>query len=165
MVDVAEPGAYCCARSVILGLAGGRVARIDRFWGGLSRAPELLPTGRGVLLVGRDARFEERWTPDVISAEPLRVLRYRDGRLVDVTHREPALLAADAGRLSALLRMLPRGTDARGVVAALTADRVLLGQGAVARRALDRLVASARVGAAFRDELLRFLVRTGYGRA
>jgi hypothetical protein len=165
VVAVADPGAYCCARSVILGLAGGRVGRVDRLWGGISRAPELVPTGRGLLLVGRDTRFEERWTPNAVSAEPLRVLRSRDGRLVDVTRREPALVAADAGRLSALLRTLPRDTDVRGVVAALTADRLLLGRGAVARRALDRLVASGRVGFGFRADLLRFLARTGYGRS
>ena len=94
---------------------------------------------------------------------------------MDVTTRFPGLIRRDLRGLIGLYRRArAEPLAARGVFAALTAERYLLGRGRVARRGLARALARGELrgargdgvadGRAYVRELLRFLRRSGYRR-
>ncbi|MEO9177053.1 MAG: hypothetical protein ABI317_16185, partial [Gaiellales bacterium] len=177
VVDLDERGAYCCAHTVVAGAsaAGGwRSTELD--WGSFGSAPRYAPIKDGYLLVGRDARLEERFTPHVLSFEPVRVWRFDHGVIEDVSHEQPLVVQADLSRLLAEQRTLLRRSDhatldLRGLATAIAGDQLLLGQAAQATQTLQTDVAAGRlrvsagsgpVGAAFPPALLALLGRLGY---
>jgi hypothetical protein len=177
IVDLAERGAYCCSHSVIVGAdADGTYRSVELDWGSFASAPRFDPLPQGYAIVGRDARLEERYTPHVLSFEPLRIRAWRAGVVEDVSHALPPLVRDDLGGLLATRRMLLRrpdhaGIDLRGLETAIAGDRLLLGERALAARALRADAAAGRLrvssgwgptGAAFPPALLRTLARLRY---
>jgi hypothetical protein len=177
VVDLAERGAYCCSHTVIAGAgaAGGwRATELD--WGSFGSAAESEPIKDGYLLVGRDARLEERFTPHVLSFEPVQVWRWDDGVVQDVSKQQPLVVQGDLSRLLAqertLLRRADHATiDLRGLATAIAGDQLLLGQRDQATQTLQADVAAGRfhvssgsgpTGAAFPPALLALLGRLGY---
>jgi hypothetical protein len=80
VVDLAEPGAYCCSHSVIVGAGGDGVYRpLELDWGSFGSAAVATAIERGYVLVARDARLEERFTPHVLSFEPVRIWYWDHG--------------------------------------------------------------------------------------
>jgi hypothetical protein len=177
VVDLAERGAYCCSHSVIVGPGADGVYRpLELDWGSFGSAARFEPLAVGYAIVGGDARLEERYTPHVLSFEPIRIWNWQGGVVRDVSHAQPEIVRADLGRLleerRTLLRRADHATiDLRGLLTAIAGDRLLLGQRALAARSLRADVAAghARVssgsgptGAAFASDLLRLLDRLGY---
>jgi hypothetical protein len=177
IVDLAERGAYCCSHTVIVGAGSdGRYRPLELDWGSYGSAAEPEPIKDGYLLVGRDARLEERFTPHVLSFEPIRIWRYDHGVVQDVSHQQPTFVQGDLSRLLAERRSLLHRSDhatidLRGLLTAITGDRLLLGQADAAKRLLRADVAagnlrvssgSGPIGAAFPPALLGLLAQLGY---
>ncbi len=169
-------GANCCAVSRVYDFdpAGGRYARIERNWNtGNHRGARDLD-GDGVAeIVSSDARFDYRFGCGACTPEPIRILQLRDGRLRSATRGFRTAVRADLNdhrrtyRRARLDRRL-----ARGALAAVIADRYLLGESRIARRTLRLALARGRLrgyrgdgvpdGRAYVRSLLRFLDRAGY---
>jgi hypothetical protein len=177
VIDLAERGAYCCSHTVIVGAGEDGVYRARELdWGSFRSAPSYARLEQGYAIVARDARLEERYTPHVLSFEPVRVWAWSRSAVQDVTRSQPALVQRDLGELLGVRqRLLARkdhaSLDLRGLFAAITGDRLLLGQRGVAMRELREDVAAGRArassgtgptGAAFPRALLLLLGRLGY---
>jgi subtilisin-like proprotein convertase family protein len=180
LVDAFTGGAHCCTYSVVYryvraratyssrivqwGNGGYRLADLDR-----DGAPEFSST---------DDRFAYAFTSFVASFEPIRILRYRAGRMLDATRSFPAAVRRDATVLWTQYKRIRRARlhDVRGVFAAYMADKYLLGQQAEGWRQLDAAAARGELGRApsadgypagraFLTRLRAFLRQTGYARA
>jgi hypothetical protein len=177
LVDLAEPGAYCCSHSVIVGAgAEGLYRPLELDWGSFGSAPVITPIKRGYLLVGRDARLEERYTPHVLSFEPVRIWYWNHGAVQDVSQAQPTFVQGDLSHLLALRRALLRRADhatidLRGLLAAIAGDRLLLGERPAALLGLRADAAAGRAShssgsgptrAAFPASVMRLLGRLGY---
>jgi hypothetical protein len=177
VVDLAERGAYCCSHSVIVGAgADGAYRPLELDWGSFGSSARFQPLSRGYAIIGRDARLEERYTPHVLSFEPVRVWRWQHGVARDVSHAQAGIVRADLDALlderRALLRRADHASlDLRGLLTAIAGDRLLLGERALAARALRADVAAGHVGvssgsgptgAAFPPALLRALAALRY---
>lgn len=169
-------GANCCAASRIYDFdpAVGRYRRIDRNWNtGNHRGARDLD-GDGVAeLVSSDYRFEFRFGCGACTPEPIRIFRLRNARLRDVTRSFRAQVRRDLNDNLRTYRKIRRNRlYARGVLAAVVADRYLLGQHRTARRTLRTALRRGRLrgfrfdnvpdGPAYVTALLRFLKRAGY---
>jgi hypothetical protein len=177
VLDLEEPGAYCCSHSVVVGAGPDGVYRpLELDWGSFGSAPRYERSKGGYAIVGRDARLEERYTPHVLSFEPVRIWAWQHGALRDVSREQPLLVRRDLGGLLAtrhqLLRRKDHATiDMRGLFAAIAGDRWLLGEQGEAIAELGWDVAYGRVqvasvpgptGTRFPLKLLSLLVRLGY---
>jgi hypothetical protein len=177
VIDLDEPGAYCCSHTVIVGMGADGVFRpLELDWGSFGSAAHYVPLERGYAIVARDARLEERFTPHVLSFEPVRVWYWHGGSVQDVSKEQPLFVRGDLAHLLAtrhtLLARKDHATiDLRGLLAAIAGDRILLGEQAAAVRSLRADVAAGRVrvssgsgptGTAFPPALLRLLTRLGY---
>jgi hypothetical protein len=177
VIDLAERGAYCCSHSVIVGAGvDGAYRPLELDWGSFGSAARFQPLEHCYALVARDARLEERYTPHVLSVEPIRIWHWQDGAARDVSRAQPSIVRADLGRLLDERRTLLRrkdhpSIDLRGLLTAIAGDRLLLGQRALAVRFLRADVRAGRVrvssgsgptGRAFPAALLRLLTRLGY---
>jgi hypothetical protein len=134
VVDLAEPGAYCCSHSVIVGAGGDGVYRpLELDGGSFGSAAVATAIERGYVLVARDARLEERFTPHVLSFEPVRIWYWDRGVVQDVSREQPTFVSGDLAQLLAMRRALLRRADhatldLRGLQAAIAGDRLLLGE-------------------------------------
>jgi hypothetical protein len=177
VIDLAERGAYCCSHTVIVGAgADGSYRPLELDWGSYGSAARFAPLERGYAIVARDARLEERYTPHVLSFEPVRVWYWSHGSVQDVSHAQPLFVQQDLTRLLAIQRTLLRRADhatidLRGLFAAIAGDELLLGRRTAAQRQLQADVAAGRVkvssgygptGAAFPPALLGLLTRLRY---
>jgi hypothetical protein len=177
VIDLAERGAYCCSHTVIVGAgADGTYRPAELDWGSYGSAARFAPLKRGYAIVARDARLEERYTPHVLSFEPVRVWYWSQGAVHDVSRAQPLFVQQDLSRLLATQRLLLQredhaSIDLRGLFAAIAGDQLLLGQRALAQQQLRADVAAGRVsvssgsgptGAAFPPALLGLLGRLHY---
>jgi len=171
-------GANCCLASRIYDFDPLRntYARLDREWETRAHRGALdLDRDGSAEFVSADARFAGRYGCVACTPQPVRVFQLRDGGLRDVTRSFPGQVKSD---LRDLIRLYRRARNeplaARGVLAALTAERYLLDRGRVARRGLERSLARGELrgvradgspsGRAYVRSLLRFLLRAGYRR-
>jgi hypothetical protein len=177
VIDLAERGAYCCSHTTIIGAqADGTFAPLELDWGSYASAPVVTPIATGDLLVARDARLDERYTPHVLSFMPVRIWRYDHGTLQDASHDQPAVVQGDLSQLlheraQLLHRSDHRTIDLRGLLTAIAGDRLLLGQQPQAVASLNADVAAGNVrvssgggplGAKFPPALLKLLARLHY---
>lgn len=171
-------GANCCPASRIYDFDPAQVAyrRIDREWGtGAHRGARDIDRDGSAELESADARFRGLFGCNACTPQPIQVFKLLDGELVNVTLRFPGLIRRDLrGLISLYRRARTEPLAARGVFAALTAERYLLGRGRVARRGLVRALARGEFrgvkgdgvadGRAYVRRLLGFLRRAGYRR-
>jgi hypothetical protein len=176
LVDLYTGGAHCCTVSAIYTYreGSGRYRRVRHNW--LDAGYRLRDLRDDDLLEFRtgDARFGYRFSSYAESYLPVRILGFRDARLVDVTRRHRRILRADARRALRLYRRVrDREVNVRGVLAAYAADRYRLGERRGARRALLRALRRGDLapayeldrgpfGHAYITRLDRFLRRIGY---
>jgi hypothetical protein len=178
LVELYTGGASCCPASRIYDFdpARGTYRRIDRNWNtsGHRGARDLDADGVAEFH-SRDSRFDYRFGCGLCAPEPVRIFRLREGRLRDVTRSYPGLVRRDLRSHVRLFRKVRRDRfAARAVLAAVVADRYLLGQGRVARRTLRSAERKGYLrgirrdfvpaGRAYMRSLLRFLRRAGYRR-
>lgn len=176
LADFYTGGANCCAFSRIYDYSPGvgSYVRIERNWGtGNYRGARDLD-GDGVAeLESSDPRFKYRFGCGACTPEPLRIFHLRAGELVNVTRRFPKAVKRDLRlRLKDYRRVGRDRFAARGFLAAIVADRYLLGHRRAARRTLRGALRRGELrgargdgvpdGGAYVRALLRFLRRTGY---
>jgi hypothetical protein len=155
LVDLWTGGAHCCLWTRIYSWNGETYTSVGTVWGDLDYRLEDLGDG-GLDLVTGDDRFAYAFSSFAASGFPLRILRYRAGRLADVTAAHRPLVARDAARQWGYYRAARRRHDeVEGVLAAWAADESLLGKGTAA---LDWL----RAHRLEPKGLARFLRRLGY---
>jgi hypothetical protein len=162
---------------VIVGAGQDGVYRpLELDWGSFGAAAVAKPIKAGYVLVGRDARLEERYTPHALTFEPVRVWYWSHGVVQDDSRSQPLFVEADLGELlrtrASLLRRSDHATlDLRGLETAIVGDRLLLGQRAAAVQLLHADVRAGRLsqssgtgptGAAFPPALLKLLASLGY---
>jgi subtilisin-like proprotein convertase family protein len=178
LLELYTQGAHCCTEVLAL--------RYDRAIGAYRRT--LLDFGNyGYKLADLDhdglpeieafdERFVYRYGAYVFSSAPPLVSRYRQGRLVDVTRRFPALVrrsAAMVGKEFLTKKRPSNDVDLRTYVAVYAADQYLLGRPAEAKRALDyalnhgllykgKQYLGSPAGSAFVALLSRDLAKWGY---
>jgi hypothetical protein len=173
LVDLYTNGAHCCLYTRLYRYATPSYTALEHVWGNMSyRLVDL--DGDGVPeLRSADDRFAYAFTAYAGSAFPIQIWQLEAGDLADVTRTFPALVRADAARWWKIYLRERRGpgADVRGVLAAWTADKRLLGEGADAFR---RLAEARRAGdlagprpwpsgKRYVVALRRFLAQTGYG--
>ena len=179
LLDMYTGGAHCCTYTLIYRWRpdAGTYARTRAWWGNAAyRLVDLDRDGQPEFSTFDD-RFAYAFTSFAASVDPIRIRRYRHGRLLDVTREFPDRVAADARRVLAAYRQLRRPPyhEVRGALAAYVGDQYLLGQptvgwrlvrAALRRGELARRYAELNGGGAsgrrYLTALRRFLRRTGY---
>jgi hypothetical protein len=167
VVDLYWGGAHCCWYSQFYRwLAGkGMYRTLVHVWGNLPyRLRDVDGDGIGEL-VAHDDRFAYAFASFADSSWPIRILRYRPGRLAVVTKAFPGAIERDAARQWRAAQRAGRANE--GILAAWAADECLLGAKRKAFATLERLGRQGRLRgderpAAYLAHLRRFLQRAGY---
>jgi subtilisin-like proprotein convertase family protein len=178
LLDLFTGGAHCCSVSLILRWdpAARRYRSTFAYWGNYGRRLIDLDHDGLPEFAAFDERFVYEYSAYVFSSAPVRVLQYRQGKLVDVTRRFPAAIEKDAARnLGYYLKGRGdiKNTDIRSFVAAYVADEYLLGDRAEATRVLDlalkrgdlgrgKTLSGWPAGTAFVAKLMHDLKKWGY---
>jgi hypothetical protein len=173
ILNLYSGGAHCCSITQVYRYDPGRqrYSIVQRNFG--DPGSLLRRLSGGYVFFSADDRFAYAFTSYAYSGLPLAIWSFATGRFVDVTARFPALVAADAARqYHAYLANRDQGLGL-GFMAAWAADEDLLGRSALVARTLaaqnragDLRSADgfATQGAAFIDQLQRFLLTSGYAR-
>ncbi len=169
VLDLFWGGAHCCWYTQIYRYVPdiGRYRTNVHVWGNFSYVLADLEHDGTQELVTRDDRFSYAFASFADSRWPVRVLRYRLGRMTVVTPGYPNEIQRDATELWHEALAAKRSRSNQGIVAAWAADRCMLGHSAAAFKTIDRLGRSGRIHgelrrAKFESRLRRFLRRTGY---
>jgi len=158
LVDTFSGGAHCCIFTVFFRYrASSRSYAVSTtYWGNVGY--RLADFDRNGLpeLASADDTFAYAFTSFAASFDPIRILHFRQGKLVDVTRRFPAVVRRDAARLWGDYRRVRKSQypDVRGVLAAYIADKYLLGEQKEGWKQLE--------GALKRGELGRSPEQDGY---
>ena len=148
LVDLYTGGAHCCAVTLILrwDAAAQPVPLEARATGATTGRGSSTSTATGCPSSRPSTSGSStRTRPTSFSAAPIRILSYRQGKLVDVTRRVPGADQEERCRTSAdYLKGRPdKDVDVRAYVAAYVADEYLLGRPAEAKRVLDLALSAA----------------------
>lgn len=166
LLDLFTGGAHCCFVTQIFSFDGFgyRKAR-EHNWGDPGYRLSDLDADGSPELRTADPRFAYRFAAYAFSRFPLKILRWRDGRLVNVTRRFPALIRRDAKRWMRTYRRAR--IEPQGALAAWAADQYSLGRRAKALRVVRREIRSGKLrtmpgSSRFARKLDRKLRRWGY---
>jgi hypothetical protein len=173
IADFYTGGAHCCTLSRTYRYEGSTYSVLKHDWGSEPYRLEDLVRDGIPELVSSDGRFDYVFAPYAGSGRPLRIWRYRAGRMLDVTRSFPSLIRKDAASFWKFYRGEP--ATARGMLAAWLADEYLLGRRAQAWATMRRLNRSGAFrpypegdswpgGRAYLRALHRYLVKLGYAR-
>jgi subtilisin-like proprotein convertase family protein len=176
LVDLYSGGAHCCSYTVIYRYRGGRYTTTVAWWGNPgARLVDVDRDGRPEFRTSDD-RFAARFVAYAASTEPVKMLRFSHGRLLNVTRSFRRLVEADARAQYRLYLETRRSSvrEVRGILAAWLADQYLLGRGAAGWRVLGAAYERGELGRAARKDgypagraylagLRAFLRRAGYG--
>jgi hypothetical protein len=179
LVDLYTEGAHCCFYTEIFRFEreAPSYVRSRHDWGnGGYRLRDLDDDDPGVEIVSRDDGFAYAFASYADSAYPIRILRFTDGSLTNVTRRFRPQIRRDARRLlRRYRRTVKQRRDVRGVLAAYVADQYLLRRPSRGWRVLRRALRQHRLrdphggkswptGRRYIRALRRFLRRAGYRR-
>jgi hypothetical protein len=166
LLDLYTGGAHCCFLTQIFAFDGTTYRKAtEHDWADAGyRLADLNGDGKPEFK-SADARFAYRFTAYAFSGFPIRILHWRDGRLVDATNRFRRLVRRDARRWLRIYRHAD--IEPQGALAAWAADQYRLGHRRYARRLVRRAVTTGKLrtmrGAArFPRKLDRTLRRFGY---
>jgi hypothetical protein len=169
VLDLYWGGAHCCWYSQIYRYAPAtkRYAPLVHVWGNFGYVFADLDHDGSQELVTRDDRFSYAFASFADSRWPVRILRYRAGRLTVETPAYRSEIGRDANALWQAAMNPRRKASNQGIVAAWAADQAMVGHWAVAYRTIDRLSRSGKIHGertrvAFERRLRSFLRRTGY---
>ncbi len=164
LVKLFSGGAHCCVSALVFryrpatngysplsadfGSYGYRLSNLDR-----KGPPEF---------VASDTRFSEAFgLAYVESAVPVRILRLKRGRFVNVTRAFPAQVRKDLKRLRKdYPRYRRQKANLKGILAAIAADQLTLKDSDGVVRTFERI--KVAYGNEFTKRLKRFLARRGY---
>lgn len=167
-------GAHCCfVDQVFVPRSNDFYVKIEVDLGDPGARIETLPGNRFAAFVTADDSFAYAFTDFAASGLPLKILRLRGTRFVDVTRQYPSLLRRDARQWLAAFTAMASShyQDSVGVIAAWTADEYLLGRVGdadaflheqAAQGHLRSLINPAMTGQEFITQLEKFLEHQGY---
>ena len=166
LVDVVTADQSRSRRTVVFFKEGERYATDVSDWGSGGYRLADVTGGNAPEFLSADSRVSALYDSKVRG--PLRVLRYTDGRVVDVSRKARPELLRDAKRhRRALARARRTGTDPRPEVAAYAVDLVRLGRVDEARSTIrtagkrNELKSNAR---SFARKLDAHMIRWGYAK-
>ena len=169
VLDLYWGGAHCCWYSQIYRYvpATRRYSPLLHVWGNFSYVFADLDHDGSQELLTRDDRFSYAFASFADSRWPVRILRYRAGRLTVETPSFPSEIGRDANALWHAAMNPRRKASNQGIVAAWAAEQCMVGHAAVAFKTIDRLSRSGKIHGertrvAFERKLRSFLRRTGY---
>jgi hypothetical protein len=169
VLDLYWGGAHCCWYTQIYRYVGGRHGYRTNvhIWGNFGYVLADLEHDGKQELVTRDDRFSYAFSSFADSRWPVRILSYRQGGLMVVTHEYVSEIRRDSTALWHEAMSRKRTRSNQGVIAAWAADQCMLGRCKAAFRTIDRLSRTGRIHGertrmAFERRLRRFLTRTGY---
>jgi hypothetical protein len=169
VLDLYWGGAHCCWYSQIYRYvpAIAHYAPLVHVWGNFGYVFADLDHDGAQELLTRDDRFSYAFASFADSRWPVRILRYRAGRLTVETPSFPSEIGRDANALWHAAMNPKRKAGNQGIVAAWAADECMVGHAAVAFKTIDRLSRSGKIHGersrvAFERRLRSFLQRTGY---
>ena len=169
VLDLYWGGAHCCWYSQIYRYvsANKHYAALVQVWGNFGYVFADLDHDGTQELVTRDDRFSYAFGSFADSRWPVRILRYRAGRVTVETPSYPSEIGRDANALWHAAMNPKRKASNQGIVAAWAADEAMVGHWAVASRSIDRLSRSGKIHGElsrvkFEQKLRSFLRRTGY---
>jgi hypothetical protein len=169
LLDLFWAGAHCCWYTQIYRYSSAteKYQPLVHVWGNVGYVLADLEHDGRQELVTRDDRFSYAFGSFADSRWPVRILRYRLGKLTVVTKTYPSEIRRDATELWREALARKKGRSNQGIVAAWAADQAMLGRWTQAFAAIDRLSRSGRIHgelprARFEQRLRRFLQRTDY---
>jgi hypothetical protein len=141
IVQLYSGGAHCCTYAEIYTYSsslGSYVNFEQNFGSGSYKLADLNGDGRPEFR-SVDPRFDEAFTAHAASTEPIQILAFSGGKLVDVTRQFPALVKKDAAALLKLYKKerKHKDFDVRGILASYVADEYLLGKRSVGSKVLS----------------------------
>lgn len=169
VLDLYWGGAHCCWYSQVYRYvpATKQYAPLVHVWGDFGYVFADLDHDGTQELVTRDDRFSYAFASFADSRWPVRILRYRAGKLTVETPSYPSEIGRDANALwHAAMNPKRKGSN-QGIVAGWAADECMVGHVAIAFKTIDRLSRSGKIHGertrvAFERRLRSFLRRTGY---
>jgi hypothetical protein len=169
VLDLYWGGAHCCWYSQVYRYvpATKHYAPLVHIWGNFGYVLADLDHDGRQEIVTRDDRFSYAFASFADSRWPVRILRYRDGRLTVDTTAYRSEIGRDANALWHAAMNPKRKASNQGIVAAWAADECMVGHEAVALKTIDRLSRSGKIHGertrvAYLKKLRSFLRRTGY---
>jgi hypothetical protein len=169
VLDLYWGGAHCCWYSQLYRYvpATKHYAPVVHIWGNFGYVLADLDHNGQQELITRDDRFSYAFASFADSRWPVRILRYRSGRLIVETTAYRSEIGRDANALWHSAMNPKRKTSNQGIVAAWAADECMVGHATVALKTIDRLSRSGKIHgerarAAYLNKLRRFLRQTGY---
>jgi len=142
IVQLYSGGAHCCTFAEIYSFAAatGTYANFEQNFGSGGYTMADANGDRLPELEAKDPRFDEAFTAHAASTEPLVILDWRGGKLVDVTRSYPFLIKQDASYQLRLYKheRRHRDFDVRGILASYVADEYLLGRSKSANKLLSK---------------------------
>jgi hypothetical protein len=166
LLDLFTGGAHCCLLTQIFAFDGSTYRKAaEHDWADAGYRLRDLDGDGTPEFKSADARFAYRFTAFAYSGFPIRILRWRDGHLVDMTGTFKRLVRKDARRWMRIYRHAD--FEAQGALAPWAADQYRLGHRRYARRVVRRAVTTGKLrtmpGAhRFPRRLDRTLRRFGY---
>jgi subtilisin-like proprotein convertase family protein len=153
VLDFYTGGAHCCTQSLIYRYerVRRRYRRTLHDWGNAFPAYRIVdPNHDGhPELRSVDDRFAYVFTSFAGSLFPVRIWRFEEGRLRDVTRRFPRIVGSDSvGLWRTYLSLRREHTDVRGALAAWLADEYLLGREEEGWRRLEAAYRRGELGPA-----------------
>ncbi|MBW4526786.1 MAG: hypothetical protein KME18_16630 [Phormidium tanganyikae FI6-MK23] len=164
IADMFTGGAHCCRYSLIYQYDRDQKQYVESRanWGNLGYQLRDLDRDGKTEFYSADDRFAYAFTSYAASAFPIQVLRFEDGKMVDVTRQYPKEVYSDAYQLWRFYQRLKAGDgEAKGALAAYLADKYLLGQQEDGWNQL-RKVYQESDREEFFGSLRKFLKETGY---
>jgi hypothetical protein len=140
VVQAYSGGVHCCLVAEIYSYDAttGKYLNVEQNFGGGYTLRDLNGDGRPEFKA-TDFNFDTAFTAHAASTEPIQILAFRAGKLVDVTRSFPALVRKDAAYQLKLYKKYRAKSDfdIRGILASYVADEYLLGNSKTAKRALS----------------------------
>jgi hypothetical protein len=169
VLDLYWGGAHCCWYSQLYRYmpAANHYEPLVHVWGNFGYVLADLDHDGRQEVVTRDDRFSYAFASFADSRWPVRILRYRVGRLTVETPAYRAEIGRDANALWHSAMNPVRKASNQGIVAAWAADECMVGHSTVALKTIDRLSRSGKIHGersrvAYLKKLRSFLRRTGY---
>jgi hypothetical protein len=177
LVDLYTGGAHCCSYTQLYAYhaATNAYRRVKGSWGDYGYELVDLDKDGSPEFRSADFRFAAAFTAYAASGAPPRILKFGNGRLNDVTRRHRGVIKENLREYVRLYKRIRKDRDlpdVRGFLAAVVADKYLLGQGDTA---FDIVYAAYRrgelrplggdtspSGKRYISELRKFLRKWGY---